>query len=173
MKIELISAKTSDAELVYKSWGSNRRNFTYLSATPQTSVRDAELYLANALKDGQSKVFHIRDLGSAKVVGIVKAKINGHKALVGYVVDEQFWGKGIATQALSEILLQLNKLEKIASAGLYTRIWATCAIDNPASHRVLEKCGFIKEGTLKNWIVYPAQGKKTHDNYAYVWQPNI
>jgi RimJ/RimL family protein N-acetyltransferase len=36
---------------------------------------------------------------------------------------------------------------------------------------VLEKCGFEREGVLKNWVVYPAQGGRAFDNYSYVKLP--
>jgi ribosomal-protein-alanine N-acetyltransferase len=44
------------------------------------------------------------------------------------------------------------------------RVWATCALDNPASARVLEKCGYEREGILRNWVTYPAQGNRAFDN---------
>lgn len=95
------------------------------------------------------------------IVGLIKAKVEGHKALVGYVVDELYWRRGIASQAVTKIVQLLVEKPQIS------RIWATCATDNPASAKVLEKCGFIREGVLKRWIVYPAQGDKAHDNYCY------
>jgi RimJ/RimL family protein N-acetyltransferase len=44
-------------------------------------------------------------------------------------------------------------------------------LDNPASARVLEKCGFEREGILRNWAVYPALGDRATDNYSYVRIP--
>jgi RimJ/RimL family protein N-acetyltransferase len=49
-----------------------------------------------------------------------------------------------------------------------SRVWATCALYNPASARVLEKCGYEREGILRNWVKYPAQGNRAFDNYSYV-----
>ncbi|MFQ5930772.1 MAG: GNAT family N-acetyltransferase [Nitrospiraceae bacterium] len=54
------------------------------------------------------------------------------KPEVTYWIGREFWGKGIATKALSEFLGHLK------ARPLYAR----AAKDNVASIRVLEKCGF-------------------------------
>ncbi len=55
---------------------------------------------------------------------------------VGYWLGKEYWGKGIATQALAEFL---NYVE---TRPLYARV----AKHNIASRRVLEKCGFTISG---------------------------
>ena len=52
--------------------------------------------------------------------------------LIGYWLGKEYWGKGIATQALSEFL-------KVVKAR---PLYAYVAKHNLASQRVLEKCGF-------------------------------
>ena len=84
---------------------------------------------------------------------------------VGYVVDKQFWGRGLATAALRQLVGLLEAIPTLS------RIWATCALDNPASARVLEKSGFVREAILKKWATYPAQGGGAFDNYSYVRLP--
>jgi RimJ/RimL family protein N-acetyltransferase len=51
---------------------------------------------------------------------------------VGYRIGRGHWGKGIATAALFQLL------DEVTERPLY----ATVAAHNPASRRVLEKCGF-------------------------------
>jgi RimJ/RimL family protein N-acetyltransferase len=59
------------------------------------------------------------------------------KRLVGYWIGREHWGKGIATRALVEFL-----------AHEATRpLHAWVAVDNAASIRVLEKCGFRRDAT--------------------------
>jgi RimJ/RimL family protein N-acetyltransferase len=59
------------------------------------------------------------------------------KAEITYWIDKKFWGKGVATKALTAIL----KIE--------TRrpIQGRVAFDNLGSQKVLEKCNFVKIGT--------------------------
>ena len=54
------------------------------------------------------------------------------KWLVGYWIGKEFWGKGVATRGLSELLTEVT-----------TRpLHAYVATSNVGSVRVLEKCGF-------------------------------
>ena len=55
---------------------------------------------------------------------------------VGYWLGREYWGKGIATQALTEFL------KEIKSRPLYAHV----AKHNIGSKRVLEKCGFTVAG---------------------------
>ena len=58
------------------------------------------------------------------------------RRLVGYWIGREFWGRGLATQALAELLDVVNARP----------LHAYVAKSNVASIRVLEKCGFVKVG---------------------------
>ncbi|MFZ7114276.1 MAG: GNAT family N-acetyltransferase [Bacteroidota bacterium] len=75
------------------------------------------------------------------IVGSVSKYVMENEAEITYWIDRKFWGKGIATLALSSFL----KLEK--SRPIYGRV----AFDNFGSQRVLEKCGFVKIGKDKGY----------------------
>ena len=66
---------------------------------------------------------------------IVSWKESGQR-LVGYWIGKNYWGKGVATKALSEFL------HHVKARPLY----ACIAKHNMASIRVLEKCGFTISG---------------------------
>lgn len=70
------------------------------------------------------------------VAGYVASFERFGKPEVTYWIGKEFWGKGIATRALSEYLRCL------AVRPLYAR----AVKDNQASMRVLEKCGFAVSG---------------------------
>jgi RimJ/RimL family protein N-acetyltransferase len=67
-----------------------------------------------------------------KIAGSVLSYVQSGEREVSYWIGKEYWGKGIATYALTE-LLDLTK-----ERPLYAR----AAKDNIASLRVLEKCGF-------------------------------
>ena len=140
--IDLKPVSPSDAELIFESWGRYAQNFARLTARVFMDVGDAERYLSNLFSAPASMAFHIVE-PSGTVVGIVKATVTEHRAQVGYVVNEPFCGRGFATRAVEVIVERLE-----ADTSIF-RIWATCALDNPASARVLEKCGFERVGTKK------------------------
>jgi RimJ/RimL family protein N-acetyltransferase len=68
-------------------------------------------------------------------------------AEVGYWVGEPFWGKGIATAALSAVVLYAFR-----ELGMI-RVFAVPFATNLASARVLEKAGFAKEALLRSSAV--------------------
>jgi RimJ/RimL family protein N-acetyltransferase len=59
------------------------------------------------------------------------------KREVGYWIGKEFWGKGLATRALEELL------DQVTARPLH----ATVAKTNVGSIRVLEKCGFVVVGS--------------------------
>jgi RimJ/RimL family protein N-acetyltransferase len=72
-------------------------------------------------------------LFNGKVTGSVSSYEEEGKPEVTYWLGREYWGKGIATWALKELL---------ASHSQKRPMYARVAKDNLASRRVLEKCGF-------------------------------
>jgi RimJ/RimL family protein N-acetyltransferase len=75
------------------------------------------------------------------VVGHVLSFEQFGKPEVSYWLGKKYWGKGLATRALSKFL------GHIKARPLYART----AKDNIASLRVLEKCGFMISGEDKGF----------------------
>lgn len=67
-------------------------------------------------------------------------------AEVGYWLGEPFWGRGIITDAVAAIVPVA--FERFAIVRLQAGVFA----NNPASMRVLQKCGFVREAVLHNAI---------------------
>jgi RimJ/RimL family protein N-acetyltransferase len=66
-----------------------------------------------------------------------------HRVEVGYWLAKPFWGRGIMTAVVGRVCR--HAFEEL---GL-TKITAHVFPHNPASARVLEKCGFQQEGFLR------------------------
>ena len=85
----------------------------------------------------------LEELTSKKKMGLFGLKLGPKRyksAEVWFKFLPEFWGKGIATEALlKSIDYGFNKLN-------LHRIHAGCAVDNLASKRVLEKSGMTLEG---------------------------
>ena len=71
-----------------------------------------------------------------------------HRAETGYVLARDAWGAGYATEALAAMV------ELAATLGVL-RLYALCHTNNQASARVLEKCAFTLEGTLRSYSEFP------------------
>jgi RimJ/RimL family protein N-acetyltransferase len=77
-------------------------------------------------------------LCNGEVAGnIVSFDGDGGKRFVGYWIGREFWGQGLATRALAELLGEL------ALRPLHAYVAKT----NVGSIRVLEKCGFVPVGS--------------------------
>ena len=70
------------------------------------------------------------------VAGNIGSWQDGAETLVGYWIGREYWGKGVATAALSEFLKRLPERPLVARVAKH----------NAASIRVLEKCGFTIAG---------------------------
>ena len=59
---------------------------------------------------------------------------------VGYWIARPYWGKGICTEAMRLVVEHCFRVKG------FTLLWGTYFPDNPASGRVMEKCGFRDTG---------------------------
>ena len=85
-----------------------------------------------------------------QVAGYISVRGLSFQSRIAYWIGKAFWGKGVASQALAQLL------DQVAERPLF----ATVAHDNLASMRVLEKCGFemcgVTEGfsyLRRMWVV--------------------
>ncbi|MFC0518195.1 GNAT family N-acetyltransferase [Mucilaginibacter angelicae] len=79
-------------------------------------------------------------------------------ATLGYWLGEEYWGKGIITEAVKLFIPYAFQNFNI------TRIQATVNGNNQASMRVLEKAGFTKEGIMRDAII---KGGEVMDEHLY------
>jgi len=77
---------------------------------------------------------------------------------IGYSIAPGWWGKGFGTAVVGAMV------DKIFSESDCQRIEAECSIHNPASRRVLEKNGFIREGTKRGYL--EIHGERV-DHYSF------
>ncbi|MBI2212537.1 MAG: GNAT family N-acetyltransferase [Acidobacteria bacterium] len=70
--------------------------------------------------------------------------VESRTAEIGYWVGQSLWGRGLATAAVQAVLpYAFERLELL-------RVFAAVFELNPASARVLEKAGFVREGVLRD-----------------------
>jgi RimJ/RimL family protein N-acetyltransferase len=143
--ISLRQFQTSDAELLV-SYLNTPEVTQYITAsipTPYTNT-DALWWIEHADQNEYIQAIEYK----GKFVGCISATV-GHfeyanSAELGYWIGKAFWNLGITTEAvkqLVELLFSTNKLN---------RLFVSVVAKNIASIRVLEKNGFVCEGTLKH-----------------------
>lgn len=72
--------------------------------------------------------------------------IHAHTAEIGYWLGVDYWGKGLATEIITTLI------GHIAATSDFELLTANSFGWNPASGRVLEKCGFHKAGIIRNGV---------------------
>lgn len=112
------------------------------------TIENAEAFIQFATKDTPIHLFAIEVEGKA-VGGIgvhPQADIHCKSAELGYWLGEAYWGGGIMTQAVLQMIEFAFKTYPI------TRLFARPFGNNKASQIVLEKTGFKLEATIEKNI---------------------
>jgi RimJ/RimL family protein N-acetyltransferase len=124
------------------------------------SSRDQDAFMAHWTKIMADASIQIKTiLFNGSVAGNIVCFDQLGEREVGYWLGKEYWGKGIATQALAEFL------NSIVTRPLYAHV----AKHNIASRRVLEKCGFAVSG--EDSFFSQALGKNIEE-YILTLDPN-
>lgn len=77
--------------------------------------------------------------------GFLNRSQKHHRAEIGFELSREYWGKGIAGEALRAVIgygfseLNLNRIEALIEPA------------NSPSQKLIERCGFLKEGLLRDY----------------------
>lgn len=109
--------------------------------------KDGRDFISAMLSADDKDNFAFAIVVKGKVIGSISASrqsnIHDRTAELGYYIAEEYWGKGIATEAVKQLC------EYVFSHSDIIRIFAEPFDYNIGSQRVLEKAGFQYEGTLR------------------------
>ncbi len=104
-------------------------------------------FISDMLSADENDTFAFAITVDGKVIGSIsvfrQGNIHRQTAELGYYIAEEYWGKGIMTEAVKQIC------EYVFMKSDIIRIYAEPFAYNTASCRVLEKAGFQYEGTLR------------------------
>lgn len=114
---------------------------------PHSSIEDSSIILGTFI--AEDEIWAIESKQNHKVIGSLglhndPLRSTDDVKMLGYVLSEDYWGRGIIAEALKAVIsyvfdhLDINLL----SVRHYTF--------NYQSKRVIEKCGFTYEGTLRH-----------------------
>lgn len=163
----------SDADALF-ALHSNAHVLRYWDAPPWSEHARAETFIAacrQMAEAGTGARLAVDRASDGKFLGwctVTRWNPDHRSASMGYCYDEAAWGHGHATEAARALLqwafetLDLNRVQ----AETDTR--------NAASARVLEKLGFVREGTLREDCVVNGD---VSDSWVYgllrrEWQPS-
>ena len=143
-KWELSDAKDLAVALSNKKVQDNLRDGLPYPYTEQ----DGKEFISAMLSADESETFAFAITVDNMVIGSIgifrQGNIHRQTAELGYYIAEEYWGKGIMTEAVKQICKYVFAKSDII------RIYAEPFAYNIASCRVLEKAGFQYEGTLRS-----------------------
>ena len=106
-------------------------------------------YVRRLYKEGLPSVYGICLKDTGKLIGTIAFvwySPENRSAEIGYSLGKAWWGKGYATEALRAVLeLGFDRLKLHRAEAMHET-------DNPASGRVMEKCGMRPEGVLRGRV---------------------
>jgi RimJ/RimL family protein N-acetyltransferase len=99
-------------------------------------ARDKNQFAAHWAKIRADDTVVVRTIvADGMVAGNIGSWQDNGQHLLGYWVGREYWGRGVATQALARFV------EEVSTRPLYAHV----AVHNVGSIRVLDKCGFRRD----------------------------
>jgi len=138
----------TDAEDIF-SWASDERVTMFLGWLPHERIEETKQALAGWIGQYENDHYGWAIEFGGKVIGRIHTNYvsrQHRRCELGYYIGHDYWNKGLMTEALSGVLEYFFN-----EVGL-NRVEAIYEPDNPASGRVMQKCGMKYEGTLRQFF---------------------
>ena len=149
MKVEIRKWRLTDAKDLAAALSNQKILDNLRDGLPYPyTEQDGQDFISAMLAADEDETFAFAITVDEKVIGSIGAfrqgNIHRQTAELGYYIAEEYWDKGIMTEAVKQLC------DYVFSHTDIIRIFAEPFAYNSASCRVLEKAGFQYEGTLRN-----------------------
>jgi [ribosomal protein S5]-alanine N-acetyltransferase len=146
----LLRRITSDDAKDMFLYGSNEEVSKYVTWETHETLYDTKEFIEFVLDNYKNKKISpwgIEYKENGKFIGtidFISWNTNHKIAEIGYVISQEYWGMGIATEVAKEVIrFGFEKMDLV-------RIQARCFLENIGSARVMEKSGMSFEGIIRN-----------------------
>lgn len=137
----------TDVLPMYENWASDPEVTRYLTWPPHSSTAVTAMVMTDWV-DGYERddrynwAITLKEAGDAPIgnISVVHSNDDMASGEIGYCMGKRWWRGGIMTEALEAVIDYL-----IGRVG-FNRVEARHDTNNPASGRVMEKCGMTFEG---------------------------
>ena len=141
VRLVLALPRPGDADEIFERYASDPDVTTYLGWPGHRSVDETRAFLAFSASEWErwpAGPYLIRDRSDGRLLGGTGLGFQStDRAITGYVLARDAWGRGYATEALAAMV-------ELARALGVVHLSALCHPKHRASWRVLEKCGFTR-----------------------------
>ena len=127
--------RIGDEVAMFKNWTTDERVAKYCKWHPHKSIEETKQYLDMCINADYCLAITLNG-GNDETIGAVDlvGKNDNGAYEIGYVLMHDYWGKGIMTEAVRAVI-------KCLFDRGFNKLAAKHHVNNPASGRVLEKCG--------------------------------
>lgn len=141
--------RSEDYRQVFDAWAGDE-NFTRYMAFPTHSTPDITKRLVDMWVEGyqSTTVYRWAIVYADAVIGdisVVRWNAEDEWCELGYCLGQKYWNMGLMTEALTRVLDYL-----FYTVGFF-RVQLRHDACNPASGRVMQKCGLQPEGVLRGY----------------------
>lgn len=145
-RLILRAPRLEDAKIVATLADDRRIAENTLRIPHPYQLGDAEDWIASTNLDGRDETFLITRRDGTVMGACGLEWRNGHTPEIGYWLGAGYWGQGFATEAVRALV------DHGFDDHGYNALQAGARTSNPASRRVLEKCGFQWTGVVLHRI---------------------
>lgn len=164
MRLILRPITLQDADSIFANYAQDTTATRFLIWRPHRSRNDTEEYIGRCIGAPQdaARTYVLADRNSRDVRGSFALRVaTPHCLDCGYVLARPWWGQGLMTEVLVEVVTWA-----LRQPAVY-RIGAVCDVENIGSARVMEKAGLVREGLLRRWLVHPNISDEPRDCFIY------
>ena len=161
----------ADADAIYGRYAADAEVTKYVGWPRHHSIEDTEAFLRfseSEWRQWPAGPYLIESRGDGELLGGTGFGFESPSvAMTGYVLARDSWGFGYATEALMAIVDIARNLQ-------VRHLYALCHPDNVASIRVLEKCAFVLDRRLEQFVEFPnLTPKRREDCLRYLLETSL
>jgi [ribosomal protein S5]-alanine N-acetyltransferase len=151
-RLTLVQPTATDAAEVFERYAGDPEVTRFLGWPRHRSVSDTQAFLTFSAQEWErwpAGPYLIRSRRDGRLLGGTGLGFEAPaNAVTGYVLAKDSWGLGYATEALTA-------MTDLARHIGVARLSAFCHPEHRASWRVLEKCGFARDGDWRRQSEFP------------------
>ena len=159
-RLSIRRLRYEDAEEIFYVYASKKEATHFVSWATHETIQDTRAFLTYAITGWEKGIdysFGIRLKENERFIGSFGLLNDQGKIQFGYILGQQHWGKGFATEACLQMVTMVRTLP-----GVY-RIGTFVDSENVASIKVLLKSGLVEEVQLEKWFRFVNQGNQPKD----------
>jgi [ribosomal protein S5]-alanine N-acetyltransferase len=154
----------ADAGPIFATYARDPEVTQFLIWRPNRTRRDIESYIRSCLNTPphRARTYVMQGRNDSVIRGGLDLRqAERHRLEFGYVLARPWWGQGLMTEALTEVVRWA-----LSQPSIF-RISAVCDAENLGSARVMEKSGLVLEGLLRRYLIHPGMGCEPRDCLSY------